>query len=102
PLNAASTPGCRRLSERAAPIAKCFHHQWVKTEFCQRVAGARIVERAAGEPVAAEAVRQRGQERALAEPPRPLLQVLRQEPVAADGYDAGRRRGDVDRAGHAV
>ena len=68
----------------------------------ERFAGAGIVLGAAGKAVAAEPIGQRGQQRALAEPLGPFLQVVRQEAVAADGHDAGRRRGDADRAGRAV
>jgi hypothetical protein len=38
--------------------------------------------------VAAEAVRQCGQQRALAQPSRPFLQIVGEEPVATDRHDA--------------
>ena len=77
-------------------VAKRLDHQRIESEFGKCVAGSRIVHRASGEPVTAEPIGQSRQQRALAEPARPFVQVLGEEAVAAHGHDAGGRRGDRD------
>src|SRR3954453_1412856 len=88
--------------ERVGPVAKGFDHQRVKSEFVERRASPGVVRRASCKPMTAQAVGQRRQQRTVAKPPGPFLQLPRQEAVAPDGHDAGRRRGDADRSRRAV
>src|SRR5580700_10465241 len=61
-----------RRSGGAGPVPKSFYHQGVEAKLRERFASARIVLGAAGQTVAAQAVGQRGQKRALAEPLAPF------------------------------
>ena len=74
----ASPPGLMGRQRKAASlrstgpaaVAKGFHHQRIEAKFCHGVAGPRVVLGAARQPVAAEAIGQGREQRALSEAPR--------------------------------